>query len=128
MSHHVRAGLAIIVLVSAVARRWGLGFGDPCRQARLGETYIIDVARSCLRGEFSRPTEPPFCLLSRGLSAAPGTGDDLGVFQIGGRLWGHATGLVVALFLECGPFSHPRFACQLSTDAAMTFFIRGAIA
>lgn len=55
MRRHVREVLAIIVLVSAVARFWGLGFGLPHTQARPDETYIIDVARSFLRGGGSPP-------------------------------------------------------------------------
>jgi len=55
MRRHVRAVLAIIVVLSAAARFWGLGFGLPHTQARPDETYIIDIARAFLRGQVPPP-------------------------------------------------------------------------
>jgi 4-amino-4-deoxy-L-arabinose transferase-like glycosyltransferase len=51
----VGALLAAIVALAALARFWGLGFGLPHTQARPDESFIIDVARSFLRGDFSPP-------------------------------------------------------------------------
>lgn len=47
--------LAAIVALAALVRFWGLGFGLPHTQARPDESFIIDVARSFLRGDFSPP-------------------------------------------------------------------------
>jgi len=51
----VGTGLAAVVALAALARFWGLGFGLPHTQARPDESFIIDVARSFLRGDFSPP-------------------------------------------------------------------------
>jgi hypothetical protein len=45
--------LAAIVVIAGVLRFRGLGFGLPHTQARPDETFIIDLARSFLRGDFS---------------------------------------------------------------------------
>ena len=45
--------LAGIVLLAAGARFWGLWFGLPLVEARPDETFVINVARSFLSGEFS---------------------------------------------------------------------------
>lgn len=47
------AWVAPIVLLGAVVRFWGLGFGLPYTQARPDETFIISVARAFLSGNFS---------------------------------------------------------------------------
>ena len=47
--------LAAVVVIAGVARFRGLGFGLPHTQARPDETFIIDLARSFLRGDFSPP-------------------------------------------------------------------------
>jgi 4-amino-4-deoxy-L-arabinose transferase-like glycosyltransferase len=44
--------LAVIVLVAAIVRFWGLAFGLPHTFARPDETIIIDVALAFLRGNF----------------------------------------------------------------------------
>ncbi|MEO8259442.1 MAG: glycosyltransferase family 39 protein [Acidobacteriota bacterium] len=44
--------LAAIVVIGGVVRFWGLGFGLPHTQARPDETFLIDLARSFLRGDF----------------------------------------------------------------------------
>src|SRR5262245_19162499 len=44
--------LTAVVALAAFVRFWGLGFGLPYTQARPDETFIIDVARSFLRGNF----------------------------------------------------------------------------
>lgn len=55
MRRRVPAALAPILLLAGIVRFWGLGFGMPHTQARPDETFIIDVARSFLRGDFSPP-------------------------------------------------------------------------
>ena len=45
--------LAAIVVIAGVARFRGLGFGLPHTQARPDETFIIDLTRFFLRGDFS---------------------------------------------------------------------------
>src|SRR6187200_1084479 len=44
--------LTAIVALAAFVRFWGLGFGLPYTQARPDESFIIDTARSFLRGDF----------------------------------------------------------------------------
>lgn len=44
---------AALVLLAAIARFWGLGFGLPHTYARPDETIVIDVALRFLRGHFS---------------------------------------------------------------------------
>jgi hypothetical protein len=53
MSRRVASALTAITIVGAVARFWGLSFGLPYTTARPDENFIIDVARSFLRGDFS---------------------------------------------------------------------------
>jgi 4-amino-4-deoxy-L-arabinose transferase-like glycosyltransferase len=47
-----RAFLGLIVLVAALVRFWGLGFGLPHTNTRPDETIVIDVALQFLRGNF----------------------------------------------------------------------------
>lgn len=48
--------LAVILVISASVRLWGLGFGLPFGNARPDETDIVDVVRPLLQGRRPPPT------------------------------------------------------------------------
>lgn len=77
----VYLALGLIVIVAAVLRFWGLGFGLPHTQARPDETHIIEAARTMLSGKLPRFYDYPWLYIST-----------LSVLYLGYFVWGAATG------------------------------------
>ncbi len=77
----VLLALGVIVIVAAVLRFWGLGFGLPHTQARPDETHIIEAARTMLSGKMPRFYDYPWLYIST-----------LSVLYLGYFVWGAATG------------------------------------
>ena len=73
--------LALILLVAAAARFWGLAFGLPHTQARPDETHIIEAARTMLSGRLPRFYDYPWLYIST-----------LSVLYVGYYIWGAAAG------------------------------------
>ncbi len=82
----VLLALGAIVLVAAVLRFWGLGFGLPHTQARPDETHIIEAARTMLSGKMPRFYDYPWLYIST-----------LSVLYLGYFVWGAATGVFHSL-------------------------------
>jgi hypothetical protein len=74
--------LALIVILGAVARFWGLGFGLPHTQARPDETHIIEASRTMLSGRMPRFYDYPWLYI-----------DTLSVLYVGYYVWGAASGV-----------------------------------
>jgi 4-amino-4-deoxy-L-arabinose transferase-like glycosyltransferase len=77
----VLLSLALILIVAALVRVWGIGFGLPHTQARPDETHIIEAARTMLSGRLPRFYDYPWLYI-----------DLLSLLYLGYYVWGAAAG------------------------------------
>ena len=160
-----RWALLAVLVLAAVLRLWGSGFGLPHLEARPDEIEVVSRAIRLLSGDlnphfFHYPSlyfyllghvfaawsgvsialgssmeeflaraalDPSgFILLARSVTALAGVMTVYGVYRVGTRLEGQATGLIAASLLSFAHL-HVRESHFATTDIALTLFLIWAV-